>query len=76
MSYCKLRGAIREKFGTQEAFAVAMKMHPATLSGRLTGKTEWTRAEMKTVSTLLDIPIEKMHLYFFGPQVAFVQQIL
>lgn len=66
MSYPKLRGAIREKFGTQEAFADALNMAPATLSGRLTGKTEWTRQEIANACNLLEIPIEEAHAYFFG----------
>lgn len=65
MSYAALRGKIREKFGTQEAFAVAMGMNPATLSAKLTGKTEWTRAEIEKACNLLGIALEDAHLYFF-----------
>lgn len=65
MSYPKLRGAIREKFGTQEAFAKAMKMAPATLSCKLTGKTDWTRQEIEDASRLLELSGEDIHAYFF-----------
>lgn len=65
MTFPKLRGAIREKYGTQEAFAAAMNINPATLSSRLTGKTEWSIAEMKLAANLLHIPIEKAYQYFF-----------
>lgn len=65
MSYPKLRGAIREKFGTQEAFAKALGMSDTTLSGKLTGKTEWKRQEIEDACRLLEIPITEAHAYFF-----------
>lgn len=65
MSYPKLRGAIREKFGTQEAFAKAMEMHPTTLSAKLSGKTDWTRQEVENACRLLDLTGEEIHAYFF-----------
>lgn len=66
MSYPKLRGAIREKFGTQEAFAKAMNMNPVTLSFKLSGKSDWTRNEMQDVCKLLDISIAESPAYFFA----------
>ena len=65
MSYAKLRGRIREKFGTQEAFANEMGMNPASLSSKLNGKTEWTRQEIEKACVLLEIPLTEAHLYFF-----------
>lgn len=65
MNYSKLRGAIREKFGTQAAFAHAMPMHPTTLSAKLSGKTDWTRQEIETASALLGLSYEEMPAYFF-----------
>lgn len=66
MSYPKLRGRIREKYGRQEDFARAMGMSPTTLSAKLTGGTEWTRPEIVKACELLDIPLEEAHLYFFA----------
>lgn len=66
MSYSKLRGAIREKFGTQEAFAKAIVMSETTLSSKLTNKTEWTRQEIEDACRLLEIPIAEAHIYFFA----------
>lgn len=68
MSYNKLRGKIREVFGTQEAFAAAMDMNAATISGKLNGKSDWTRAEMELACSLLGISVLEMHSYFFCPQ--------
>lgn len=65
MSYAKLRGSIREKFGTQEAFAKEMGMNPASMSNKLNGKTEWTRQEIEKACALLEIPLAEAHLYFF-----------
>lgn len=65
MSYAKLRGKIREVFGTQEAFALAMGMNAATISGKLNGKSDWTRQEIGLACTLLHIPMDEMHIYFF-----------
>lgn len=45
--YSKLRGKIREVFGTQESFAVAMKMSTVTLSAKLNGRVDWTQAELE-----------------------------
>lgn len=64
MSYPSLRGAIRAKFGTQAAFAEAMDMSPATLSCKLTGKTEWTRPEIELACRLLAIPLALAFEYF------------
>lgn len=66
MSYPKLRGAIREKFGTQEAFAKALGMHSTTLSAKLSGKTDWTRQEIEAAARLLSLPGEELHAYFFA----------
>lgn len=57
MKYAEVRGAIRAKFGTQEAFAKAMGMHYSTLSSKLRGLTDWTRDEMALASKLLDISV-------------------
>ena len=42
-SYAKLRGKIKEKFGSQDSFAAAMEMDRSTLSLKLNGKSDWTR---------------------------------
>lgn len=63
MKYAEVRGAIRAKFGTQAAFADAMGMHYTTLSGKLQGRTDWTREEMELACKLLDLPVA----VFFTP---------
>ena len=65
MNTQKLRGRIRECYGTQDAFAKALNMSPATLSKKLMGKTEWGRQEIEEACNLLRIPVEEIHAYFF-----------
>lgn len=65
MSYAKLRGKIREVFGTNAAFAAAMPMDLSTLSAKLNGKSPWKREEIEQACVILGIPIEEVYLYFF-----------
>lgn len=69
MSYSKLRGKIKEVFGTQDAFAQAMGMDRSTLSLKLNNKSEWTMTEIEKACCLLGIPINEVYLYFFTVKV-------
>ena len=69
MSYAKLKGKIKEYFDTQEAFAAAMDMNPATLSQKLNSKSEWSRAEVEKACRLLHITLIEIGEYFFTPKV-------
>lgn len=64
--YALLRGAIRAKYGTQEAFAAAMGMRISTLSAKLNDRSEWTKTQIVRACELLNIPIAEAHLYFFA----------
>lgn len=64
-SYAKLRGRIKEKFGTQDNFAAAMEMDRSTLSLKLNGKSNWTSTEIEKACILLEIPLAEAHAYFF-----------
>lgn len=66
MSYAKLRGKIREVFGTQEAFAVAMGMSTVTLSQKLNGKLEWKTSEIANACDLLGIPLKIIQPIFLS----------
>jgi hypothetical protein len=74
MSYSKLRGKIREVFGTQEAFAESMGMDRSTLSLKLNRKSEWTMFEIEKACDLLGIPIIDVYLYFFTAKVGIPQR--
>jgi len=60
-----LRGKIIERFGTLSRFAAAMRMNPASLSWRLTGRAEWKRDEIVKAVHLLGIHPANIALYFF-----------
>lgn len=68
MDYSKLRGAIREKYGTQEAFAAALGISEASVSAKLNGRTEWQTDEIVRACQLFDVPLERAHEYFFCPK--------
>lgn len=68
MEYSNLRGAIRAKFKTQEAFAKALGISPCGLSNKLNGKTEWTVAEIRLGCALLGLSAEDIPSYFFCPK--------
>ena len=65
MTYPKLRGAIRERYPSQEAFALDIGISPSALSCKLNGKTEWVRNEIIRACDALEIPLTSVHTYFF-----------
>lgn len=65
MSYAKLRGRIREVFGTDEAFSKAMGLNKATISKKLNNKTDWSREEIEKACNLLNVAVSDMHTFFF-----------
>lgn len=69
MSYNKLRGKIREMYGTQEAFAEAIGMNTVSLSQRLNGKLEWKISEIAKACEVLGIPLAENAEYFFTKKV-------
>ena len=51
MENAKLKGKIKEKFGTQARFAEALGKDQSTISQKLAGKTDWTASEIKESCT-------------------------
>lgn len=74
MSYAKLRGRIREIYGTQEAFASAIGLSATALSMRLSAKTDWSIAEIKRAKDALKIKDSDFFDYFFTSQVQKIEQ--
>lgn len=66
--YSKLRGLIREVFGTQAAFAVAIGTSPCSISKKLNNKSEWTKKEMNKSSEVLGFHADEIPQYFFCPK--------
>lgn len=63
--FATLRGQIKEKYGTQGAFAAAMGMDESTLSKKLCGRVEWTRDEMEQACKLLGKTMHDVPPLFF-----------
>lgn len=64
-SYGKLRGKIKEVFGTQERFADALGISKATLSQKLNNYSEFTQGEMLNAMCLLNQSPSQIDEYFF-----------
>ena len=63
--YNKLRGRIREKFATQEEFAIALGMSTVALSCKLNGHTFFTQPQIKRACELISIEPGEVSDYFF-----------
>ena len=61
----KLRGKIREVFGSEREFAKNLGIGYNTLSGKLNNKYTWKQHEIYKASKILNIPREEIHVYFF-----------
>jgi|GEM_PF-1863506 len=68
MKFKRLRGKIKEVFGTQENFAVAMGLSSFSISQKLNGVTQFTRIEMLTASVLLGFSVDLIIYYFFSEE--------
>lgn len=67
--YSKLRGKIKEVFGTQSKFAKAMGLSSVSLSAKLNNTVMFTQDEINKACELLHIPIEFIPVYFFTEKV-------
>ena len=63
----KLRGKIRENFGSEYVFGKALGMALSTLSGKLNNKSEFTRSEILSIVKLLKLKKEEVYDVFFLP---------
>lgn len=63
--YNKLRGRIREVFGSEKCFAQAMQMSAPTLSAKLNGFHFFTQKEILRAIQLLKLDDTDIPEYFF-----------
>lgn len=61
----KLRGKIREKYGSEVKFAKSMGLSQATLSAKLNDKVDFTRTELIKMQELLNISDDEFRGIFF-----------
>lgn len=67
--YCKLRGKIVEKYGTQGNFAKANKMSDRSMSLKLNNGIGFSQKEIISWCNKLDIPLDSIPTYFFTRKV-------
>lgn len=67
-AYDKLKGKIKEVFGTQKAFAVALGIARTSLYSKLNNNTEFTQTEMLKSLELLHLEKSEIDSYFFTPK--------
>ena len=63
--YRKLRGRIREKFGTQAEFSKIIGLSEVSVSNKLNNLVDWGQEEMENAISALEIPYSDIHAYFF-----------
>lgn len=73
-AYDKLKGKIKEVFGTQEAFANALGIARTSLYSKLNNNTEFTQMEMLKALELLHLQKTEIDVYFFTPKVQKTEQ--
>ena len=67
--YRKLKGKIKEKFGTQSAFAKVIGLSDVSVSNKLNNNVDWGQEEIERSVTVLEIPYSDIHSYFFTHKV-------
>lgn len=65
-SYRKLRGRIKEIFGTQAAFSKEVGLSKISVSKKLNGKTEFTQSDIEWWAKILGIKRGEYVEYFFN----------
>lgn len=65
----KLNGLVVEKFKTKRKFAKSMGLSERTIYLKLQGKIEFKPSEIDTACTILEIPENKIPIYFFTKKV-------
>lgn len=63
--YSKLRGRIKEYFDTIDNFAEKMHLSATAIINKLCNRSPFKQPEVTLACTLLEIPEEEIHLYFF-----------
>jgi len=73
-NYSKLRGKIKEMYGTQQAFSEALGVSSVSVSDKLNNKTSFSQPEIMKSVQILKIEPEHMRAYFFTPEVQKTEQ--
>ncbi len=68
LNYNKLRGRIKEKLGTEGAFARAIGRSQNYITKVFQGKTYFTQADICKSADVLSVNQDEIGLYFFAPE--------
>lgn len=73
--FSKLKGRIAEKFKSRKALADFIGLTTTAMHNRLSGKVPFRPDEIIALCApeCLDIPAEEIGIYFFTPQVLFLE---
>lgn len=69
-NYSKLLGRIKEKFGTQEKFALSLGIGRVSLSQCLNGRVEFSQSEILRACELLKISKNDVSEYFLNTDIS------
>jgi len=67
--YRKLKGRIREVFGTQALYAAEIGMSAVSVSNKLNNLVDWKQIEIEKSVDCLRISPSEIHIYFFTKEV-------
>lgn len=68
-NFCKLRGKIIEKYGSQLEFSKALGLSQNALSKKMNNRTRFSSDDVMKIKELLDIPDNEVNSYFFDVKV-------
>lgn len=68
-NYNKLKGRIKEFFGTQELFAESINLSTTSVNNKLNNKTPWTQDEIYSSILKLHINPNEIQEIFFTKEV-------
>lgn len=68
IDYSKLKGRIKEKYGSQQDFAKAIGLSEKIISDKLNNKSYWKQSDIDAATELLGIK-EDIGIYFFNKKV-------
>lgn len=67
--YCKLKGKIKEVFGSQALYAKAIGLSSTSVSNKLNNLLQWKQKEISKSVDILNIDINEIATYFFNLKV-------
>jgi len=67
--YSKLKGKIKEIYGTQTEFANAIGLSFVSVSKKLNNLRQFKQSDIVKISKVLNIAEEEIPIYFFTPKV-------